>query len=266
MRQSRVKDDAMIKSDLASHKVDWEDLAELDPLWSILTCPETQHNRWDKDEFFRTGEEEIQSLMENADHLGFPLSKGQALDFGCGVGRLTRALAKRFQRCCGVDISERMVAMARELNASFPNCEFLSNDRPDLSTFPSDSFDLVYTARVLQHLPGRSRVERLIRELFRVVRPEGLLVFQLPSYIDLRRRLQPRRRLYQILKRLGGNKATLYKKMGLFPMRMNFIREKDVISLLNGVGAKVLKAEADSLAGPLIESRTYYATKPARSV
>jgi hypothetical protein len=47
-------------------------------------------------------------------------------------------------------------------------------------------------------------------------------------------------------------------------MRMTYIREKDVVGLLNGVGAKLLKTEPDSLAGPLIESRTYYATKPAR--
>lgn len=256
----------MTKGVLASHKVDWEDLAELDPLWSILTCSETKFNRWDKDEFFRTGEEEVQSLIEKAGHLGLPHSRGQALDFGCGVGRLTRALAKHFEHCCGVDISEKMIAMARELNASFPNCRFLFNDRPDLSTFPSDSFDLVYTARVLQHLPSRSRIKSCIRELFRVVRPESLLVFQLPSYIDLRRRLQPRRRLYQTLKRLGGNRATLYQRMGLSPMRMTFIREKDVISLLNGIGAKVLKVEPDSLAGPIIESRTYYATKPAKAL
>ncbi len=255
----------MTKDGLASHRIDWEDLAELDPLWSILTCPEARYNQWDKDEFFRTGEEDIQSLIKNVDRLGLPLSRSQAPDFGCGVGRLTRALAKRFQRCCGVDISEKMVSMARELNASFPNYEFLSNDRPDLLIFPSDSFDLVYTARVLQHLPNPSLVEHFIGELYRVVRPEGLLAFQLPSYIDLRHRLQPRRRLYQILKRLGGSKVALYQKMGVFPMRMTFIREKDVVSLINGVGAKLLKVEADSLAGPMIESRTYYAAKPARA-
>ena len=255
----------MTKDGLASHRVDWEDLAELDPLWSILTCPEARFNQWDKDEFFRTGEEEIQSLIKNVDRLGLPLSRSQALDFGCGVGRLTRALSKHFQRCCGVDISEKMISMARELNASFPNCEFLLNDRPDLSALPSDSYDLVYTARVLQHLPRPSLVEHFIRELYRLVRPDGLLVFQLPSYIDLRHRLQPRRRLYQILKRLGWSKVDLYQRMGLFPMRMTFIREKDVVRLLNGVGAKLLKVEADSLAGPMIESRTYYATKPSKA-
>ena len=79
----------MTKDGLASHRVDWEDLAELDPLWSILTCPEARFNQWDKDEFFRTGEEEIQSLIKNVDRLGLPLSRSQALDFGCGVGRLS---------------------------------------------------------------------------------------------------------------------------------------------------------------------------------
>lgn len=256
----------MMTGNLARHKVDWDDLAELDPLWSILTCAGTKYNRWDKEEFFRTGEEEIQSVIAKADRLGRPLSRARALDFGCGVGRLTRALTKHFDRCCGVDISEKMIVTARELNASFPSCEFLFNDRADLSAFLSDSFDLVYTARVLQHLPSRVHIKSCILELFRVVRAEGLLVFQLPSYIDLRRRLQPRRRLYRTLKRLGGDKLTLYQKMGLSPMRMSFIPEKDVASLLNSVGAQVLRVEADSLAGPIIQSRTYFATKTGKPV
>src|SRR4051812_25855551 len=101
---------------LQSHKRDWEDLAELDALWAIYTDPAGQHGRWELDKFFASGEAEVQSLMEKARNLRLPPQNKSVLDFGCGVGRLTRALSKHFQEACGVDVSEAMVAQARELN------------------------------------------------------------------------------------------------------------------------------------------------------
>ena len=71
-----------------------------------------------------------------------------ALDFGCGVGRLTRALAGSFEKSCGVDILEAMVTKARELNGQIGNCSFVVNNSTDLRVFPNETFDL--------HLFGQS--------------------------------------------------------------------------------------------------------------
>ena len=86
-----------------------------------------------------------------------PLAQGVALDFGCGVGRLTRALGTRFEQAVGVDISEAMVAQATPAERAVPACEFRVNTAFDLTQFETGSFDFVYSSIVLQHLPSRRR-------------------------------------------------------------------------------------------------------------
>ena len=249
---------------LRRHQRDWEDLGELDPYWAILAYPERRFGRWDLDEFFRTGAEEIARLETEMQRLGRPVRRERALDFGCGVGRLTRALATPFRRSFGVDVSAQMVATAKALNAAFPNCEFVVNGHPDLRMFPDDHFDLIYSVLVLQHLPTRAAIVAYLDDFARVLAPGGLLVCQIPSHIPLRRRLQPRRRLYAVLRSLGLGPRVLYHRLGLFPMRMTAVAEQDVRDRLTEVGAQVLEARADMMASTEIESRTYFATKPER--
>ena len=74
-------------------KKHWNRFGETDPLWAILTQPDKKGNRWKLDEFFRTGEGEVATIMDYVRSLGINLRRSRALDFGCGVGRLTQALA-----------------------------------------------------------------------------------------------------------------------------------------------------------------------------
>jgi ubiquinone/menaquinone biosynthesis C-methylase UbiE len=67
--------------------------------------------------------------------LGHPMQRESALDFGCGVGRLTRALSRYFNQSYGIDISASMIKKAQELNQSYPNCQFIFNDKADLRFF-----------------------------------------------------------------------------------------------------------------------------------
>ena len=106
------------------------------------------------------------------------MRRERALDFGCGVGRLSRPLAERFRECVALDISEGMVKLARELNEDRPNCRFLVNAAPDLGRLETESFDLVYSSLVLQHMPSVEVVEAYVSEFLRILRPEGLAVFQ----------------------------------------------------------------------------------------
>src|SRR5512147_2288602 len=94
----------------------WEDAAQRDPLWAILSDPTKRGRQWDLGEFFETGRREISLLLYQLRQLGHPPSAGRALDFGCGVGRLTQALAATFAEVVGVDVSPTMIRLARELN------------------------------------------------------------------------------------------------------------------------------------------------------
>src|SRR5437763_375944 len=71
---------------------DGEERAAIDPLYAILSEPSKRGGRWDKDEFLATGAQEVASLVAKAGRLGYPKRRTTALDFGCGVGRIARAL------------------------------------------------------------------------------------------------------------------------------------------------------------------------------
>ena len=159
----------------------WESLARSDPLWAILSTDDKRHGRWDHEEFFRTGEEEIAGVLEEVENLGLTLERTAALDFGCGAGRLTRALGRRFDRALGVDISETMIRLARR-HSPEPNVEYHLNQRTDLSFLPDNAVTFAYTGRVLQHIRPEEAREYL-RELLRVLTPGGIAVFQVPSEV-----------------------------------------------------------------------------------
>lgn len=245
--------------ELESHRRNWEDLSELDPYWAILSDPSKRFGGWDLGDFFESGRAEVDGLMSRTGALGRPLERRQALDFGCGVGRLTRALSTYFDRCVGIDISEQMVATAREVNRDVHNCQFAVNNGSDLRSWQAESFDLVYTQLVLQHLPGRAAILRCLEELVRLVRPGGLLVFQLPSYIPALRRLQPRPRLYRLLRGLGVPAAVLYRRLRLQPISMRAVSVEVATSHLAALGLVVLESETVSVEGG-VRSTTYFAT------
>ncbi|MGD0279336.1 MAG: class I SAM-dependent methyltransferase, partial [Smithella sp.] len=75
---------------------EWEQNAEADALWIILTDKRYYRNKWDKEEFFATGEEEISRVFNFMGEHQIEVPKGLFVDFGCGVGRLSRALRTRF--------------------------------------------------------------------------------------------------------------------------------------------------------------------------
>ncbi len=215
-------------------------------MWAVLTNATRRHGKWDPPEFFATGERDIAALMGQAAELGLPRERRTALDFGCGVGRLTRPLASHFERAIGVDISEPMITQARQWHSSCQACSFQLTTTGDLRTFEDDSVDLVYSRYVLQHLPSSDSVKRYLREFLRILRPGGLLVFQLPSRIGMLHRLQPRRRLYTVLRALGVSERVLLGPLELSPMRMGAITEAEVTRFVSTLGARVVHVHRGS--------------------
>lgn len=236
---------------------DWEDLASVDPLWAILSVPERRGRRWTLEEFFETGESDVLRVVRVARDLGRPRRWNRALDFGSGVGRVTRPLAGYFDEVAGVDISEQMIEQARCLNADTPNCTFLVNVAPDLELFSPRSFDLVYSRLVLQHLQSAATVRRYLTEFLRVVRRDGLVVFQLPDAVPWRARLDLHRRLYGFLRSVGVHRIWLYDRAGLNPMRITGMSQEEVRRILDAHGAAVARVEPDEPA-PALPSFQYY--------
>jgi len=248
-------------ADLGSHQRDWEDLGKLDPMWAVLSDPDKRFGGWDAEEFFATGEREINALMMSAKTLKLPHEHTRALDFGCGVGRLTRALAGRFKEAVGVDVSAPMVAKAKDLNADIAGASFIVNTAADLRIFPDAHFDLVYTNIVLQHLPSSAMMLGYIRDFVRVLKPGGLAVFQAPCKLSWKVRLAPRRRAYGLLRALGVKSEVLYAKLRLSPIRMSAVTQAEVEHAVKATGGRLLRADQDGSSGPGTDGRKYWVTK-----
>ena len=137
-------------------------------------------NQWDEQEFFETGASVVSRAVAWMDENGYPKQRMTALDFGCGVGRLTQSLCETFKTCVGVDIAPSMIRKAKEYNKYGMRCAYKLNESDDLSLFKNGSFDLVYTEHVLQHIAPKIAL-RYIAEFVRVLRPGGLAMFHCPS-------------------------------------------------------------------------------------
>ena len=96
-----------------------------------------------------------------------------ALDYGCGTGLVTLALAARVQRVLAVDSSAGMLAvLAKKAPAAgIANVEPL---RADFATepLPPGPFDLVASAMTLHHVAD---VETLVRKFYALLAPGGFL-------------------------------------------------------------------------------------------
>ena len=245
--------------DLRHVEATWDSYAREDALWSILTAPGKEGGRWDLDEFFDTGASEIAAITTMLDRLGLPPERSRALDFGCGVGRLTRALGSRFDRVIGVDVSAEMIAHARRLNEGRENLEWIHNPHHGIPDIGDASIDLIYTRFVLQHVPTSAALGYLA-EFARVLAPRGLLVFQYPcGNIELQERSDPirvaLRRVRAILR--PPPPRPLIMEMHGHPL-------PGVIDQLQRSGLRVHAILDDSGSAPPDEAYMYIAGRPDR--
>jgi 2-polyprenyl-3-methyl-5-hydroxy-6-metoxy-1,4-benzoquinol methylase len=155
----------------------WTELGETDPMWVVLTAEDKRGGKWTPEEFFATGQEEIGRVLQRIREAGVAVHQGTALDFGCGLGRLSQALAEHFQRVDGVDVSASMIRQARQYNRHTDKVEYHLNVKTDLSLFPKNRFDFIYSSIVLQHIPPRHQL-LYVAEFMELLKIGGVAYFQ----------------------------------------------------------------------------------------
>ena len=217
----------------------WDEFGKSDPLWAILTAPDKKGNRWSVDEFLQTGRGEISALIAYLDARSLARRRNLALDFGCGAGRLTHALADHFDQVIGLDIAPSMIDIARRLHAGVQNVEFRVNTSSRLESIESGSIDLVYTLLVLQHMAPRY-IREYLAEFVRVLSPGGVLVFQLPADNPLPVVVDGRG-LKQFLPLPVVSMIRKVRRLREFPrMEMHGLARGEVEALLARLGAPVV--------------------------
>jgi SAM-dependent methyltransferase len=265
--------DPMSKDDaLRDLQRTWNELGKSDPLWAILAEPDKRGNRWNPDAFFETGVKEIDRLLRDGTSLGLPEQRRRALDFGCGAGRLTQALAGKFDEVCGVDIAPSMIEVAREHNRHGDRCRYLVNDASDLRLFEDGRFDFIVTVIVLQHIdPQHAR--GYIRELVRVLAPGGLLIFQVPDRRTTRRplreimdRVRPRvpplaLRYYRAIRGAIFQARSRITGAPPPPWEMHGVPRGEVERIVGEGGGRVVRCDPSGSAGPGWVDFRYYVTR-----
>jgi SAM-dependent methyltransferase len=224
----------------------WEDLGATDPLWGVLSDDRKKGNRWAPEDFLQTGVEEISQALDRLSALG-AAPFAPVLDVGCGAGRLTQALALAVGPATGVDIAASMIRKAEELRPSDSSCTFKVVSGDGLADFASSSFGLIYSTLVLQHMPA-AKAERYISEFGRLLLPNGLAAFQIPT-----------------AKASGHNalrtRTLLALKKPWRSMDVNYVPTSRIRDILTAGGCEILAADADWRAGPGWRSTTFYARK-----
>jgi len=243
----------------------WDDLGRDDPLWGILTWPGKRGNRWGADEFFATGESDVQQVMSHVDSLGRDFARRRALDFGCGVGRMTQPLARYFDEVCGVDIAPSMIDWAERFNGYGERCTYRVNKSNDLGCFPHGTFDFVLSHLTLQHMPPEC-AKAYVREFLRVLSPEGLLVFQMAGEPTARRP-----RPVALVRRcvrgaIPEGLIRLCRKLRYGHLiDMHGIPREEMVAFLEGNGGLILDVQQDTSAGGGWTSFRYWVVREASS-
>lgn len=164
----------------------WEALGESEPHWSVITQEQFLQERLSEEEvaaFYASGRGEVQQLAALVQRCGRQLDEfASCFELGCGVGRVTAALAERFREVHAWDVSASHLVLAREWvsAAQYPGVVFGHIDT--LARFEAlPAFDFFYSRIVLQHNPP-PLIGFMLERILQRLSPKGLAVFQVPTY------------------------------------------------------------------------------------
>lgn len=221
-------------------------------MWAILADPDQHGNKWDRDSFFATGREHVEEILTGLAEAGADPVRGRALDFGCGVGRLTQALAVTFADVDGVDIAPSMIEQANGFNPDPEHIHFHLNDRDDLGLFESATFDFLLSLIVLQHIENRYK-SGYLREFVRILKPGGIAVFTVPSHAAW----TPRGIVYRLVPNTLLNlwRKRQYGYEGV--MELHGMARGQVEEIIRSAGAQVVSVVDEPLLGTDWKSYRY---------
>jgi SAM-dependent methyltransferase len=150
---------------------DWRELGATQPYWGVLS-----HHAYRRENltpegleaFYATGRGYVDDVLARFEALFGARPCGAALDFGCGAGRLTEAMAGRMAAATGYDISPGMLEEARRRGGKALY----------VGALPDGPFDWINSFIVLQHVPP-ARGLPLIEALLARLAPGGFASLQM---------------------------------------------------------------------------------------
>jgi len=156
---------------------EWEAFGKSDPYFGVIADARFRALATDsavRDEFFSLGEKHVEHFLSIIkEHLDPSFAPHRALDFGCGVGRITIPLALHVEQVVALDISDSMLKEAKRNceQAGVQNVTLVKSD--DRLTRLSGSFDFLHSFIVFQHIP-RQRGEVILNGMLRHLAGNGV--------------------------------------------------------------------------------------------
>jgi len=153
---------------------DWKGIAA-EPFYGVLSHPEWYRENLtpDKlDQFWESGRAAVRQILVNHKDRFGEFQPKSAIDYGCGVGRLTRAIAEQVDRAIGIDVAQGMIDEAAIW--SDPDIEY----RLDI---PDEKVDWINSIIVFQHIHPEIGF-RLLRDLLDRLNPGGGISIQLTIF------------------------------------------------------------------------------------
>jgi len=155
----------------------WQRFGQTDPYFAVLTHPRFRAAAKEGEtrrEFFDSGADHVERLFATIkENLDPEFAPRRALDFGCGVGRVTIPLARRVTQVVAIDVSDSMLDEAKKNceEAGVRNVTLLKSD--DSLENLSGDFDFLHSFIVFQHIPSR-RGEMILRAMLRRLSDNGI--------------------------------------------------------------------------------------------
>lgn len=228
----------------------FNDLGQKDPYYSVLS--DTKYmtkNLTDEtiSQFYESGRNNVALMVDTINQSGLQIGTGEALDFGCGVGRVTLSLADRFDAVTGCDISESNLAVASKAaeERGVSNVRFVKNEVNLVQQLGGDRFDLIYSVIVLQHMiPPLMRL--YIGQFFRLLKTGGIAFFQLPT---------------------GGqnyqfNQHKLHESIESQTVQIHALVFRDVFEIIHSEGCRIVDLLEFDCVGPGWNSYIFVVVKP----
>ncbi len=145
-----------------------------------------QYGSPEEELFWARGVEAVDQILEL---VGAEIDPDDRIvEIGCGVGRLTRELARRGARVDAIDVSAEMLELARGYNAGLENVRWRHGDGVSLTGIESASADVCFSHVVFQHIPDPAITLGYIREMGRVLADGGWAAFQISNQPGIHRR------------------------------------------------------------------------------
>jgi SAM-dependent methyltransferase len=182
---------------------DWRAIGATFPYWGVLTAPEYRQAELDPallETFYATGRAVMADIAVRLEAITrSPLQVGSAIDFGCGVGRLTEAMTAYAGQAIGIDVSPGMLDQARANGAGVAVYD---------EVLPEGPVDWINSYIVFQHIPPERGLV-LFEALLSRLAPGGLVSLHFtttreahlgPTPVPLRPSRTPVGRLYRRLR------------------------------------------------------------------